>query len=74
MAEWAGHSVDVLLRIYAKCVVGQDELAERRISAKRCARTNRESHTLVILDLGTYGHSDLHFAAHGCAQPHTGTT
>ena len=29
--EWAGHSVDVLLRIYAKCVVGQDELAKRRI-------------------------------------------
>jgi hypothetical protein len=25
-----GHSVDVL-RIYAKCVVGQDELAKRRI-------------------------------------------
>jgi integrase len=32
LAEWAGHSVDVLLRIYAKCVVGQDELAKRRIS------------------------------------------
>ena len=32
VAEWAGHSVDVLLRIYAKCVVGQDELARRRIS------------------------------------------
>jgi len=32
VAEWAGHSVDVLMRIYAKCVVGQDELAKRRIS------------------------------------------
>jgi integrase len=32
VAEWAGHSVDVLLRIYAKCVVGQDELAKGRIS------------------------------------------
>jgi integrase len=32
VAEWAGHFVDVLLRIYAKCVVGQDELANRRIS------------------------------------------
>jgi hypothetical protein len=30
VAEWAGHSVDVL-RIYAKCVVGQGELAKRRI-------------------------------------------
>jgi len=32
VAEWAGHGVDVLLRINAKCVVGQDELAKRRIS------------------------------------------
>ena len=32
VAEWAGHGVDVLLRIYAKCVVGQDDLAKRRIS------------------------------------------
>jgi hypothetical protein len=32
VAEWAGHGVDALLRIYAKCVVGQDELAKRRIS------------------------------------------
>lgn len=29
---WAGHSVDVLLRIYAKCIDGQDEVAKRRIS------------------------------------------
>jgi integrase len=32
VAEWAGHSVDVLLRIYARCLVGQDEIAKRRIS------------------------------------------
>lgn len=32
VAEWAGHSVDVLLRIYAKCLVGQDEIAKRRIA------------------------------------------
>jgi len=31
VAEWAGHSVDVLLRIYAKCVVGQDELANEAL-------------------------------------------
>lgn len=31
VAEWAGHSVAVLLRVYAKCVTGQDELARRRI-------------------------------------------
>jgi hypothetical protein len=32
VAEWAGHGVDVLLRIYAKCIVGQDEAAKRRIA------------------------------------------
>ncbi|GAA3125657.1 hypothetical protein [Streptosporangium carneum] len=32
VAQWAGHSVEVLLRIYAKCIVGQDEAARRRIS------------------------------------------
>jgi integrase len=31
VAEWAGHSVHVLLRVYAKCIVGQDESARRRI-------------------------------------------
>ncbi len=36
VAEWAGHGVDVLLRIYAKCVVGQDELAKRRINEALC--------------------------------------
>ncbi len=32
VAEWAGHGADVLLRIYAECLAGQDELAKRRIS------------------------------------------
>jgi integrase len=32
VAEWAGHGVDVLLRIYARCIVGQHEIAKRRIS------------------------------------------
>jgi hypothetical protein len=31
VAEWAGHSVAVLLRTYAKCIVGQDQAARRRI-------------------------------------------
>ncbi|MEV8510661.1 hypothetical protein AB0368_38340 [Actinoplanes sp. NPDC051475] len=30
-AEWAGHGVDVLLRVYAKCLTGQDEIDRRRI-------------------------------------------
>jgi integrase len=33
VAEWAGHSVHVLLRVYAKCILGQDEAARRRIEA-----------------------------------------
>lgn len=32
VAEWAGHSVAVLLRVYAKCVAGQEEEAKRRIT------------------------------------------
>jgi integrase len=31
VAEWAGHSVDVLLRVYAKCISGQQDGAKRRI-------------------------------------------
>ena len=31
VAEWAGHSVDVLLRIYAKCLDGTQGAARRRI-------------------------------------------
>jgi integrase len=33
VAEWAGHSVEVLLRVYAKCLEGQDEIDKRRIVA-----------------------------------------
>lgn len=32
VAEWAGNSVAVLLRIYAKCLVGQTSLLRKRIS------------------------------------------
>lgn len=31
VAEWAGHSVEVLLRIYAQCLDGGDDEARRRI-------------------------------------------
>lgn len=31
VAEWAGHTVAVLLHIYAKCIEGQDEIAKHRI-------------------------------------------
>jgi integrase len=32
VAEWAGHSVAVLLRVYAKCIAGQEEAARHRIA------------------------------------------
>jgi integrase len=31
VAEWAGHSVAVLLRVYAKCIAGQDNVAREQI-------------------------------------------
>ena len=31
VAKWAGHTVDVLLRVYAKCIAGRQEAAKRRI-------------------------------------------
>jgi integrase len=33
VALWAGHTVDVLLRVYAKCIHGQEQEAKRRIYA-----------------------------------------
>ncbi|MCP2336988.1 tyrosine-type recombinase/integrase [Actinomadura rupiterrae] len=32
VAEWAGHSVEVLHRVYAKCIDGEDVTARQRIS------------------------------------------
>ncbi|MFL6112630.1 MAG: hypothetical protein ACJ786_14945, partial [Catenulispora sp.] len=32
VAEWAGNSVAILLRIYAKCLVGQTSLLRKRIA------------------------------------------
>lgn len=31
VAEWAGHSVSVLLRVYAKCIAGQEATAKDRV-------------------------------------------
>ncbi len=33
VAEWAGHSLHVLLKVYAKCIDGQEEAARQRIEA-----------------------------------------
>lgn len=43
VAEWAGHSVAVLFRIYAKCLVGQYEAAKRRITAALRSSVRRSS-------------------------------
>jgi hypothetical protein len=60
--QWAGHSVEVLLRIYARCVVGQDEPA--KAPHQRSPRSE--------LTWARIGHSDLHFTTPGRAQPHPG--
>jgi integrase len=31
VAEWAGHSVEVLLKVYIKCLNGQEALARQRV-------------------------------------------
>lgn len=31
VAQWAGHSVDVLLRVYANRIVGQEDAVRRRV-------------------------------------------
>jgi integrase len=33
VAAWAGHSVHVLLKVYAKCVDGEEEVARQRVEA-----------------------------------------
>ncbi len=33
VAAWAGHSPNVLLRVYVRCVIGRDEVAKRQITA-----------------------------------------
>ncbi|WP_339122797.1 tyrosine-type recombinase/integrase [Pseudonocardia sp. D17] len=40
VAEWAGHSVAVLLQIYAKCIAGQEDAARQRIAAALAGETS----------------------------------
>jgi len=42
VAEWAGHSVEILLRIYAKCLDGGDALIRQRVQTGPWLR--RRSH------------------------------
>lgn len=42
VAEWAGHSVGVLLQIYANCISGHEDAARQRITqALAASRTTR---------------------------------
>src|SRR5215831_7491326 len=45
VAEWAGHSVAVLLKVYAKCIDGQDQVAKRRIEDALRDPSEPEEHT-----------------------------
>jgi hypothetical protein len=53
VAAWAGHSVEVLLMIYAKCIDGQDAIAERHIT-----EALREHNAASAAQLG-YSNSSL---------------
>ena len=48
VAEWAGHSVNVLLSVYAKCVYGQDEVARIRIEAALALTTAAEEPPVAV--------------------------
>ncbi|WP_460627755.1 hypothetical protein [Intrasporangium mesophilum] len=61
VAEWAGHSVNVLLRVYAKCVVGQEEAAKLRIS-RALSATWGEPHAQEV-------HGSPDFSAHSPQTP-----
>ena len=37
VAEWAGHSVHVLLKVYAKCILGQQDAARQRMESALAA-------------------------------------
>ena len=61
VAEWAGRSVAVLLQIYAKCIVGQEDAARRRIAAALGGSEGR--------NLARIGHRHPVIAGAGRTQP-----
>jgi len=48
VAEWAGHSVNVLLRVYAKCIYGQDEAIDRIVDAIQISRAGLGAQTKPV--------------------------
>jgi hypothetical protein len=54
VAEWAGHSVAVLLRVYAKCIAGQEATARHRVGLALVSLASVMG-PAVCHDLGTTG-------------------
>jgi hypothetical protein len=80
VAGWAGHSGDVLLLVYARCIAGQQDEAKRRIlearQPTRMAATGTQTARLNPAEadpkLGrVFGHSHPHKAASSRAHPPT---
>jgi len=47
VAEWAGHSVNVILRVCAKCVCGQDQVTNARLETGADRGRRREPDVAV---------------------------
>jgi integrase len=74
VAEWAGHSVDVLLRVYAKCISGQQSEASAASKKRPAPGTTSRRSRAGSPNFGTYlaqpsafCGSWPHPAAHGSA-------
>ena len=52
VAEWAGHSVDVLLKVYAKCIDGQESIALARIEESLASRSPADGETWAPIGHG----------------------
>ena len=47
VAEWAGHSLHVLLKVYAKCIDGEEDAARQRIEAALTLKKSSETSTRI---------------------------
>jgi hypothetical protein len=56
VAEWAGHSVDVLLRIYTHCLDGGEHEARLASSGTRCGLTRQDASSNFGTYFGTITH------------------
>jgi integrase len=65
VAEWAGHSLAVLLRVYAKCIAGQEDAARRRVAV--CSRPAR----VITRTSAPLRHNHPHSSGHNRTPPDT---